>query len=119
MPVPATPTEPDAPSQQDQQRPASGSSAREELDGWLRDAFRGGRKVPFQARLRAECFILGGLCARTGRPSPAWLNDAPLWAHGAALNGYRAYVRARPAAGADAATPVASAPGQPAEGATA
>jgi hypothetical protein len=114
MPVPAAPTEPDAPSQA-QQRAGPGSSAREELDGWLCDAFRGGRKVPFQARLRAECFILGGLCARAGRPPPTWLNDAPLWAHGAALNGYRAYVRARSAAGTGAAPPVASPPppGQP------
>jgi hypothetical protein len=92
MSTTAGPKRPDAAPPPEGSVPASlRTPARDDLDGWLRDAFRAGRAVPFQARLRTECFILGCLCTRAGRPPPAWLNDAPLWAHGAALNGHRAY----------------------------
>ena len=67
--------------------PASGTPLGEHLQA----AFHAGRRTLFDPSLRTECFILGAVCAREGRPLPGWLDCAPLRAHGPTLDRYRAY----------------------------
>ncbi len=66
-------------------------SANSALEEQLRAALSGGHYVPYDGRIRADCFLLGALCAKAELQLPDWLNSAALWAHEAALRGYFAF----------------------------
>jgi len=60
------------------------------LQDSLRIALSQSPHVPFDALVRADCFILGARCAKIGVRLPVWLDRAPLWGQTATSNGSRA-----------------------------
>lgn len=65
------------------------------LEEALLTAIANDRHVPFDTRLRADCFLFGALCAKASVAAPEWLNGAPIWAQGAVLEGHAAFLAER------------------------
>jgi hypothetical protein len=87
--------EPSAPQPSQEDAPGQSESVNSALEGQLRAALRGGFHVPYDRQIRADCFLFGALCAKAEAQIPEWMNNAVLWAHEAALQGYFAFWRQR------------------------